>query len=173
MGGTEHSDPAMAAPAGSAAGAVRPVWRSAVVAGAVAVALLVAALGVGWFSDQGGGSPATPQVASTAQLRPPADSPGQSASGQAHIQSVAGQRQLSVDATGLPAPDGYYEVWLYDPRSGRMVAMGNLDPAQHGVFPLPPNLDPARYPVVDISAQQYDGDNTHSPVSVLRGQLGS
>jgi hypothetical protein len=38
---------------------------------------------------------------------------------------------------------------------------------------LPPTLDLRTYHVVDISLEQYDGDQTHSQVSVLRGTLTS
>ncbi len=36
---------------------------------------------------------------------------------------------------------------------------------------LPPTLDLRRFHVVDISLEQYDGEQTHSTVSVLRGTL--
>ena len=38
-------------------------------------------------------------------------------------------------------------------------------------YPLPPTLDLRTYHIVDISAEPYDGDQTHSENSVLRGTL--
>ena len=32
-------------------------------------------------------------------------------------------------------------------------------------------LDPAAFPVVDVSVEHFDGDAGHSAVSVVRGQL--
>ena len=71
---------------------------------------------------------------------------------------------------GLPLRQGYYEVWLFNPSSNQMVAVGTLADNGTGSFPVPAGLDPHAYHVVDVSAQDYDGDPAHKQ-SVLRGQL--
>jgi hypothetical protein len=174
--GTDTADPHTAGgdlgPARGAEVIALPWWRrTAALATAAALALLVA-LGAGWLIGRAGGTDAPAStVVSSADLRPLPDSPEQAAGGSARIQRSADGSLLVIDATGLPAPDGFYEVWLFDPASGAMVPMGNLDPSQRGTFPMPPNLDPGRYPVVDISAEKFDNDPEHSEVSVLRGEL--
>ena len=150
----------------------KPWWRRTATLTAAASAGVLVAVGAGWLMGRAASSTgAQATVVSTADLHPLPDSPEQAAAGTARIERTGGTTQLTVEATGLPTPDGFYEVWLFDPTSGRMVPMGNLDPAQHGTFPMPPNLDPTRYPVIDISAEKYDNDPEHSETSVLRGQL--
>ena len=48
---------------------------------------------------------------------------------------------------------------------------GTLGPGEKAVLPLPAGVSLADYPVVDISAEPYDGDPTHSTDSVVRGTL--
>jgi anti-sigma-K factor RskA len=151
----------------------RPWFRRTGPLTAAAALALIVAMGVGWAVGRTTKGTPAPSVVSSAALAPLPDSPEQAASGTARIERSGDQSLLSVDASGLPAPDGFYEVWLFDPGSGAMVPMGNLDPGQRGTFPMPPNLDPGHYPVVDISAEKFDNDPEHSEVSVLRGKLSS
>ena len=76
-----------------------------------------------------------------------------------------------VQASGLPATDGYYEVWLLAPDASSMVSVGMLDATEGGTFPLPAGIDLKSFPVVDVSLEHYDGDVTHSSDSILRGSL--
>jgi len=46
-----------------------------------------------------------------------------------------------------------------------------LGGAQVNEFPLPAGMDMERFPGVDISVEQFDGDVTHSADSVVRGEL--
>jgi anti-sigma-K factor RskA len=80
--------------------------------------------------------------------------------------------ELDVTAAGLPLQQGYYEVWVFD-GTVKMVAVGVLGADSTASLALPPTLDLRTYHVVDISLEQYDGDQTHSQVSVLRGTLTS
>ena len=85
-----------------------------------------------------------------------------------------------VDATGfgeaavpeLPAvEDGYYEVWMATADAGTMVAIGTLNPGEEAVLTLPAGMQTADFPLVDVSLEHYDGDPSHSAVSVVRGLL--
>lgn len=106
-------------------------------------------------------------VASTS-LEPLAD---YAATGNASIEVVDGTEVLAVDVSGLPTTDGYFEVWLLAPDASSMIALGTLGPDESAVLPLPAGISLADYPVVDISAEPYDGDPTHSTDSVVRGTL--
>jgi hypothetical protein len=90
---------------------------------------------------------------------------------QASVQQVNGGKVLTVQASGLPATDGFYEVWLLAPDAVSMISVGMFDASEGGQFPLPAGIDLAAYPIVDISLEHYDGVATHSADSVLRGKL--
>jgi hypothetical protein len=90
------------------------------------------------------------------------------AHGLARVREHETGRLLSIDASGLPRPEGYYAVWLSDPHHRDLVAMGTLGPEHRGVWTVPPGLEIAAYPLVVVSAQRYGGVPTPGPV-VLRG----
>lgn len=97
---------------------------------------------------------------------------GSEASGTAALQLVGkGQRkQLVVDASGLGRQEGvYHEVWLIDPTVTKLISLGPIRPDD--TYNLPAGIDAEAYPVVDISAEPFDGDPAHSGSSVLRGTL--
>lgn len=79
--------------------------------------------------------------------------------------------QIRVDARGLPASDGFYEVWLLDANATKLVALGALPAGSVGTFTVPPGVSLADFPIVDISLEPYDGDPGHSHDSLLRGEL--
>ena len=56
------------------------------------------------------------------------------------------------------------------PRARVAPACDDLPPTAE-MLPLPAGISLADYPVVDISAEPYDGDPTHSTDSVVRGTL--
>ncbi|GGU83868.1 hypothetical protein GCM10010275_18940 [Streptomyces litmocidini] len=80
-------------------------------------------------------------------------------------------REVRVSVSGLPATDGYFEVWLMDRSHEKLIAVGTLGPDGSATLPLPDGVDLSGYPVVDVSAQRYDGDPAHSGESVARGDL--
>jgi len=90
---------------------------------------------------------------------------------QASVQQINGGQILKVQASGLPATDGYYEVWLLAPDAVSMISVGMLDASEGGAFPLPAGIDLAAFPIVDISLEHFDGVTTHSSDSILRGKL--
>jgi hypothetical protein len=140
---------------------VRPV-AALVAAVAVGVAGTVAVLRP-WTSE-----PRT-VTASAATLAPVGGGPRDVAGRAVVVQGPDGP-QLDVTTRGLPLQSGYYEVWVFD--GGRdMVSVGVLGADSAAVLALPPTLDLRTYHVVDISAEPYDGDQTHSTHSVLRGTL--
>lgn len=77
--------------------------------------------------------------------------------------------RLEVETAGLPDPDGYYEPWLIDTEVSRLISLGPLTEGRR--YELPPGLDVAAFPVVDVSLEPFDGDPAHSGNSVLRGVL--
>ena len=144
-----------------------PRWRTAVLAGAAAV-LVATGVGAGYvLGHRDTASHVT--VASTARLGAMPGGPTD-VSGAAIIHTNGDGQQLSISTRGLPLRQGYYEVWLFNPSSNQMVAVGTLADNGTGSFPVPAGLDPHAYHVVDVSAQDYDGDPAHQQ-SVLRGQL--
>ena len=90
---------------------------------------------------------------------------------QASVRQINGDQVLNVQASGLPATDGFYEVWLLAPDAVSMISVGMLDSSEGGQFPLPAGIDLAAYPIVDISLEHFDGVAAHSADSVLRGKL--
>jgi anti-sigma-K factor RskA len=84
------------------------------------------------------------------------------------VREADGSLRLRLVESGLPpADDAYYEVWLIAPDITRMVSLGPLHPG--GDYVVPRGIDPAEYPIVDISVEPVDGEPTHSGRSVLRG----
>lgn len=145
----------------------RPRLLAGAVAVAAAVLVLVLALVLpGVLPD---GSP-PPQVTPTAALAPYGDQ--RVGSGEVSLDDVEGRWSLRVETQGLASPGSdFYEVWLIDPASNRLVALGTLDPAGRADLTIPTGIRLGRYPVVDVSLEPQDGDPTHSGVSVLRGPL--
>ena len=90
---------------------------------------------------------------------------------QASVQQINGDQVLNVQASGLPATDGFYEVWLLAPDAVSMISVRMLDSSEGGQFPLPAGIDLAAYPIVDISLEHFDGVAAHSADSILRGKL--
>ncbi|HRE00630.1 MAG TPA: anti-sigma factor, partial [Ilumatobacteraceae bacterium] len=76
---------------------------------------------------------------------------------------------LQLSTSGLDPGDGFLEVWVIDPEVTQLVSLGPL--RNDGIYELPPGLDPAAFPIVDVSVEPIDGVPTHSGASVLRGQL--
>ncbi|WP_435822725.1 anti-sigma factor [Micromonospora arborensis] len=84
---------------------------------------------------------------------------------------VLQNHQLHLHAANLPRVPGYYEVWLINPTTMKMLSVGTLGGGPDALLPLPPNVDLQSYSVVDVSAEQYDNKPAHSGDSLLRGTL--
>jgi hypothetical protein len=93
------------------------------------------------------------------------------ATGEARVLCDGPERRLQLHVTGLPLQPGYYEVWLIDPNTMEMTAIGQLGDGNDVLLPLTSTADLRKYRLVDVSAEQYDNNQAHSGVSMLRGQL--
>ena len=141
-------------------------YRVAVLAVAAAVVgLLIGVVGAVTIDRNGHG-----QVVAQTALEPVESG---DAHGLATLRSTNTGRELEVDLQGLPAPDGFYEVWLMDAATGGAVSLGSLDPEHPTTFDVPADLDLAAFPYVDVSLEPLDGNPAHSSDSVARGRIGA
>lgn len=140
----------------------RRPWRAvAIGAGALALAAAVVAAVLVL-------RPVDAAVATARLVSPPG---GPASAGEAVVErGDGGARDVVVHVEGLPASDGYHEVWLLSEDGSRLIGLGVIEGAD-GRFAVPEGVDLADYPVVDISAETIDGDPAHSGDSVLRGTL--
>ncbi|HEY2794227.1 MAG TPA: anti-sigma factor [Micromonosporaceae bacterium] len=130
---------------------------------AAAVLVLLAALGLGLTLVPRHSTHVVAATRLTALAAAPA-----SAYGQAEVVRTGSGTQLRVTLSGMPAPSGYYEAWLFDPATGDMYPMGPLT-LDGGVLSIS-GVDLSRYTGVDISAQPIDDSGGHG-LSMLRGTL--
>ncbi|WP_326555048.1 anti-sigma factor [Micromonospora sp. NBC_01813] len=140
-------------------------WGAAVTAVAAATAGVVATIAV--VRAVAPDPAADPTVVASAALAAFGSTP-QGAGGEAR---VFADGRLHLHTAGLPRVPGYYQVWLIDPDTMRMVPVGTLGDAADVLMPLPTNVDLDTYRLVDVSAEEYDDDPTHSGDSLLRGTL--
>ncbi len=127
-----------------------------------AAALLVAAIAVGatLFATRDGESDRT--VVSLAPVE------GATATGEVAMRDAGSAQAMEVKTSLGAAPEaGYYEVWLLDSETGKMLPVGVLPPDGTGEFRLPSSLLES-YDTVDISLQPDDGTTEHSNDSLLR-----
>lgn len=80
-----------------------------------------------------------------------------------------GAVSMTIETRDLPkAGKGeFYQVWLFNPETGKMLSLGILGPEGKGGFQFPDTLL-GGYQVVDVSLEKDDGDPAHSVTSVLR-----
>jgi hypothetical protein len=141
--------------------------RRRFVALAAAVVIVAGAVAAGL-----GLSTSSAPVTNQAALRPLKAPAG--AHGAVTVTAASGARQVQVSTDGLPAPGQghYYEVWLLDPATLKMLPMGALAPSGQATFGVATGLM-AGYSAIDVSLQANNGNPVHSAVSVLRGTLHS
>ena len=132
------------------------------VAAAVVVALAVTG---GWLVSGG----TSDNVVAATPLSNEGLSPlGSASSGKAKIVERGTSFLLRLDVSSPPKePESYIEVWLIDSQVKGMVSLGPF--RGNGDYPIPSGVDPAKYPIVDVSIEPADGVPTHSGVSILRG----
>lgn len=142
----------------------RPSRRRALLAGAAAAA--VAAILVATVAVTRSSGPSTVAVA----LQPVGSSTGR---GTVRMTTSGADRTMTVDTRLSPASNGsFYEVWLLDQATGRMLSVGVLPDDGKARFSLPADLL-AAYDSVDVSLEPDDGVPAHSADSVLRAKYGS
>lgn len=144
-----------------------------------------------WLRPLGLAAAAAALVAGTAVVsqraeRPPESRPTLAAPGRtADLQPVDGTGsgrvvmaqdshdgvQMTVETKGLPeiGQGQFYEVWLFNPKTQKMLALGVLGPGGKASLDVADSLV-GRYQVVDISLERDDGDPGHSVTSVLRAK---
>jgi hypothetical protein len=147
-------------PATGPAGRSRSRWRLAL------VALAAAVIGVaGTVAVQSIVRRDADRVVALASLAPQPAAPA-TAHGAVQVVDTGHGLQLRVTLSGMPAPAGYYTVWLYD--GGQvMIPVGSPGTAPLNVPAAADNLDVFR--IVDVSAQNL-GQQEHG-TSMLQGVL--
>ena len=92
------------------------------------------------------------------------------ATAQAKLLRSGNTERLVVTTENMPAaPAGsHYELWLVDPKVTSPQSLGPMTGSTEVLIPA--SIDPAIYPVVDISLQE-NGTHDHSGHSLLRGTL--
>lgn len=156
-------DEATRVPAGAKKhGRQKQRWRWGLVAAAV---VLVAALGAGIGLARNHQSSTVVAEAPLHSLDGPPN-----ATGSLTALAEGGKRVLTVHTSQLHAlnPQTYYEVWLLDPATLKMLPVGMLPPSGTGTYDMDASLMKG-YSAVDVSLQVNDGNPAHSKVSVLRG----
>lgn len=142
----------------------RPSWPTA-----LAAVVLAAVIGVGGFLVGRSGNDGGRRVAAHAVLRPQPGGP-QAVAGSAEVTRTSSGYSVAVTTHSLPIRPGYYAVWVYDPTINHMINIGALNSDGTGTFTLPPGVQISDYDVVDVSAQNFDGNPAHQQ-SVLQGPM--
>lgn len=149
----------------------RPRRRWPVVA-AAAAGLVIGAVGAAVVtgvlaSRQEAGPSEAPVAVGEAVLAPVTDD---RLEGRAEMLSAPdGSLRLTVDVSGLPR-EGYYEVWLRDENASRLMSLGTVA-GRTTTLPVPEGVDLERFPVVDVSQEHFDGDPSHSGVTLAAGAM--
>ena len=93
---------------------------------------------------------------------------GSASSGKAEIIQRGTSYLLHLDVSRVPEESSsYIEVWLIDSQVKGMISLGPY--RGNGDYVIPSGVDPAKYPIVDVSIEPSDGVPTHSGVSIVRG----
>ncbi|GAA2149408.1 hypothetical protein GCM10009844_28950 [Nocardioides koreensis] len=134
-----------------------------------AAATVVAIAGATTFVTRGPGDPGQPPGPQP-QVSAPLD-PVEGAAGGRVLMTTgpAGSTEMTITTSDLPrAHRGeFYEAWLLDPASRKMLPLGQLGPSGRASFEIDDRLLD-RYSAVDVSLEADDGDPQHSVTSVLR-----
>ncbi len=142
-------------------------WRIGLAVAAVIVTL--GALGGGYLLGRHNDGAAMNTASHATLLAQPGAPAG--VTGTAVVHATAQGHQLTIDSSGLPLRQGYYEVWLYNPASGGMQPVGALADDGSGTFTVAGSIDLRSYDVIDVSAQDYGGSTVVHQNSVLQGPL--
>jgi hypothetical protein len=83
---------------------------------------------------------------------------------------------IQVSEPARSTPGEYLEAWLIDTDGRQLYSLGALTPEPddtryHGTFRLPPDPQLTAFDTVDVSAERFDGNPTHSGASLLRGRM--
>jgi hypothetical protein len=87
------------------------------------------------------------------------------------VEDKDGNRTLVIELESPEPVDGSRQVWLIDSGVTKMRSLGYLTGVS-GRLPIPADLDPQEFPVVDVSKEPpADTDVRHSGNSIVRGNL--
>jgi hypothetical protein len=141
-----------------------PRWQQGLAAAAAAVALVAVVL-IGFDRGAGPERPAVP--VQTARLAPVTGD----GSGQVTMRTPGSSTYMTISTTGLgPAgPGHFYYAWLLDPRTNKMLPLGQVGTDGRATFEVDSKLV-GSYHAVDVSLQSDNGNPGHSDTSVLRAQ---
>lgn len=144
-------------------------WLRPVAAVAAAAALVLGSSAVTSYLQRpdDGASVAQPNVEQqTADLEPVQGTGGGRVVMVSHDNEVA----MTVETQDLPTitKGEFYYVWLFNPKTQKMLPLGVVSPGGRANFDLSDSLV-KRYQVVDVSLEKDDGDPAHSVTSVLQG----
>ena len=146
--------------------AQRPVRRVPVrglaLVGAAATAVLAFAVGLTVFGS--GASAERFEVA----LAPTALAPG--AEGHATLTKTSSGWRVELDATGLPRLEAgrFYEAWLRN-SAGVLVPIGTFNEGRN--VTLWAGVSPKEFPMLTVTREQADGDQTSSGEKVFAGTV--
>lgn len=147
--------------------------RWPVIAAAAAAGLLVGAVGAalagGLLAPRDGGEDAPPQPVAVGEavLAPVT---GDEIEGRAEmVAEPDGGLRLTVNVSQVPQ-EGYFEVWLRDEQASRLISLGTVS-GRTTTLPVPAGVDLDRFPVVDVSQEDFDGDPSHSGVTLAAGAM--
>ena len=143
---------------------LRPSHRRAWL-GIAAVVVAALVIGAGLLGPTRGSG----TVVASASLTNEGLSPlGAESSGNAEIIRRGRSYRLHLDLQRVPNEvASYTEVWLIDRQVKGMISLGPFH--GNGDYAIPSGVDPANYPIVDVSIEPADGVPTHSGVSIVRG----
>lgn len=145
---------------------LRPsVWQRRSFLAAAAAIVVVAGIGLGVVATRSP-APETLARAELEQLEPLGRT-------KASVRLVEedGTTHLVIDASDMapPPPGSKYELWLIDDEVTDPRSLGAVTGSDDVV--VPPSIDPATHPIVDISLEPDDDDHQHSGHSLMRGTL--
>ncbi len=87
------------------------------------------------------------------------------------VQRDDGSLELTVEISNAPDPaDGYFEVWLRDAEATQLISLGTAT-RESTTLQVPGGVDLSEYNVVDVSHEHFDGDPSHSGVTLAAGPM--
>ncbi|MEI5674424.1 MULTISPECIES: anti-sigma factor [Nocardioides] len=91
------------------------------------------------------------------------------ATGRVEMTPGDGGTRMTITTHDLPAAGSgrFYQAWLLDPATNKMLALGQLGPRGTASFEIDDALL-GSYGAIDVSLEDDDGDPQHSVTSVLR-----
>jgi anti-sigma-K factor RskA len=136
--------------------------RTFALAGAAAVAVLAAVVGLRTLTNEETGPQFRAALAAT-ELAP-------NASGDATLTRTDSGWRIELDASGLPRLDGdrFYEAWLKD-AAGVLVPIGTFNEGED--VTLWAGVSPIEYTTLTVTRERADGDQGSSGEKVLAGTI--